>query len=168
MGGLIEVVRQNKLLDSVTIPRQWNHQENINTWGTHQGNIRGGDMQTNGVYSGNIRRPTILYPYSTQAIKGIQNLQGKVRQTQNLEHRYPVLVNCLAEFLQKYSTPYFAKVLVARNKGTKYLPTYGETYMARGKCACITFWKNAETPISRSIMHRKNVWIHNMQPMYAQ
>ena len=59
LGGLIEDVSQNKFLDTVTIPRQCNHQENINTWGTHQGKSQGGDMQANGVYSGNVQRPTI-------------------------------------------------------------------------------------------------------------
>ena len=44
LGGLIEYVRQNKFLDSVTIPRQRNNQENINTWGTYQGKSQGEDM----------------------------------------------------------------------------------------------------------------------------
>ena len=39
LGGLIEDIRRNKFFDSVTIPRQWNNKENVNTWGTHQGNI---------------------------------------------------------------------------------------------------------------------------------
>ena len=63
LGGLIEDVRRNKLLDSVTIPRQWNHQDNINTWGTHQGKIQVRNMQANGFYSGNVQRPTSLDPY---------------------------------------------------------------------------------------------------------
>ena len=42
---------------------QWNHQENINTWGTHQGKSQGGNMQENGVYSGNVQRHTSLDPY---------------------------------------------------------------------------------------------------------
>ena len=113
LGGLIEDVRQNKLLDSVTMPRQWNHQENINTWGTHQGKSQGGNMQATGVFPGNIQRPTSLDPCSIQARKGIQNLQGKGWHTQNAEHLHPVLVKFMANFLQKYSTPYFAKVLVA-------------------------------------------------------
>ena len=107
------------------MPRQWNNQDNINTWGTHQGNIQGGDMQANGVYSGNIQRPKNLYPYATHARKGIQNLQGKGCQTQNPEHCHPVLVKFMSKFLQKYSTPYLAKVLVVGNKTTKYLPKYG-------------------------------------------
>ena len=78
-------------------------------------------MQANGVYSGNVQRPTSLDPYSTQARKGIQNLQGKVWQTQNPEHRHPVLVKFMAKFLQKYSTPYFEKLLVVGNKTTKDL-----------------------------------------------
>ena len=31
----------------------------------------------------------------------------------------------MAKYLQKYSTPYFAKLLIAGNKTTKYLPKYG-------------------------------------------
>ena len=82
-------------------------------------------MQANGVFPGNVQRPTSLDPYATQARKGIQNLQGNGWQTQNTEHRHPVLIKFMAKFLQKYSTPYFAKVLVAGNKTTKYLPKYG-------------------------------------------
>ena len=40
--GLIEDVRRNKFLNSVTMPRQWDHQDNINTRVTHQGKIQGG------------------------------------------------------------------------------------------------------------------------------
>ena len=82
-------------------------------------------MQANGVYSGNVQRPTSLDPYSTQAKKVIQFLQGKGWQIQNPEHRHPLLVNFMANFLQKYSTPYFAKVMVAGNKTTKDFPKYG-------------------------------------------
>ena len=82
-------------------------------------------MQANGVYSGNAQRPTSLDPYSTHSRKVIQNLQGKGWQTQNTEHRHPVLVKFMEKFLQKYSTPYFAKVLVAGNKTTKDLPKCG-------------------------------------------
>ena len=42
LGVLIEDVGQKQLLDSVTMPRQWNNQVNINTWGNHQGKIQGG------------------------------------------------------------------------------------------------------------------------------
>ena len=125
LGGLIEDVRQNKFLDSVTMPRQWKHQEYINTWGTHQGKSQGWNIQANGVYSRNVQRPTNLDHYATQERKGIQHLQGKGWQTQNQEHRHPVLIKFMAKFLKKYSTPYFVKVLVARNKTTKYLPKYG-------------------------------------------
>ena len=83
-------------------------------------------MQVNEVYPGKVQSPTSLDPYSTQAINGIQDLQGKVWQTQNPKHRHPVLVKFMAKFLQKYSTPYFAKVLVAGNKKTNDLPKYGE------------------------------------------
>ena len=69
LGGLIEDVRQNKLLDSVTIPRQCNSQENINTWGTHQGKSQGGNIQVTGVFPGNNQRTTSLETYLTQARK---------------------------------------------------------------------------------------------------
>ena len=82
------------------MPMQWNHQDNINTWGTHQGKSQGGDMKANEVNLGNVQRPTSLDPYSTQAIKGIKNLQGKGWQTQNTEHHHPVLVKFMANFLQ--------------------------------------------------------------------
>ena len=52
LGRLIKCVRRNKFLDSVTIPRQWNNQDNSNTWGTHNGKIQGGNMQTNGGFPG--------------------------------------------------------------------------------------------------------------------
>ena len=67
LGGLIEDVRRNKLLDSVTMPSQWNNQENVNTWATHHGKIQGGNIQENGVLTGNFQSPTSLDPYSTQA-----------------------------------------------------------------------------------------------------
>ena len=63
LGGLIEDLRREKFLDSVKIPRQRNKQENINTWGIHQGKSQGGNMQEHGVYSGNVQRPTSLDPY---------------------------------------------------------------------------------------------------------
>ena len=62
LGGLIEDVQQNKLLDWVTMPRQWNNQENGNTWETHHGNGEGGDMQANGDFYGAVQRPTGLNP----------------------------------------------------------------------------------------------------------
>ena len=63
-------------------------------------------MQATGVFTDNVQIPTSLDPYSTQARKGIQNLQGKGRQTQNTKHRHLVLVKFMAKFLHKYLTPY--------------------------------------------------------------
>ena len=154
LGELIEDVRRKKILDSVTMPRQWNHKENIDTWGIHQGKSQGGNMQGNGVYLGKVLRPTSLDPYSTQARKGIKNLQGKGWQIQNQEHRHPVLVKFMAKFLQKYSSPYFEKVLVARNKTTKGLPKYGGNLHGKRDMCMHHIWKNAETQISSFIMQR--------------
>ena len=63
LGGLIEDVRRKIFLDSVTMPRQRNNQENTNTWVTHQGKSQGGNMQATGVFLGNVQRPTILDLY---------------------------------------------------------------------------------------------------------
>ena len=75
-------------------------------------------------FPGTAQRPTSLYPYSTQARKVIQNPQGKKWQAQNLEHRHPVLIKFMARFLQKYATPYFAKLLITGNKTVGDLPKY--------------------------------------------
>ena len=105
--------------------RQWDNQENVNTWTTRHGKIQGGNMQANGVLSGTVQRPTSLDPYSTQSRKGIQNSQEKGWQEQNPEHRHLVLIKFMAKFLQKYATPYFEKMLIAVNKTLKYLAKYG-------------------------------------------
>ena len=163
LGGLIKDVRRNKFLDSVIIPRQWNNQENINTWGTHQGKSQGGYMQVNGVYSVNAQRPKILDPYSTQARKGIQNLRGKRWQTQNSEHRHPVLVKFMAKFLQTYSTPYFEKVLVAGNKTTKDLPKYGRNLHGKRDMCMHHILEKCRNP-NFSFYHAQKKW---MDSQYA-
>ena len=96
LGGLIEDLRHNKLLYLVTIPRQWNNQDNVNTWETHHGKIQGVNMQANGGFIGTFQNPTSLYPYSTQARKEIKNSQGKGWQAQKPEHHHPVVIyGCL-------------------------------------------------------------------------
>ena len=77
LGGLISNVRRNTFMDSVTMTRQWNKQDNVNTWVTHHGKTEGGNMQENGIFPGNVQMPTILDPYSTQARKGMKNSQGE-------------------------------------------------------------------------------------------
>ena len=47
LGGLIEDVRRNKILGSVTIPSQWNNQDTGNNWTNHQGKGHRGNMQAN-------------------------------------------------------------------------------------------------------------------------
>ena len=73
--------------------------------------FRGG-MQANGVLTSAVQRPTGLDPYSIQARKGIENIQGKVWKDQNPEHCHPVLIKFIARFLQNYSTNYFARTLL--------------------------------------------------------
>ena len=85
----------------------------------------GGKYASRWGFSGTVQRPTRLNNYSTQSRQGIQNSQEKGWQAQNPEHRHPVLIKIMAKFLQKYSTPYFEKVLIAGNKTLKYLPKYG-------------------------------------------
>ena len=93
--------------------------------GNPPGQDSGVEYASNWNFSGNVQRPTSLDPYSTQARKGMHNLQWKGWTTQNTEHLHLVLVKFMAKFLQKHSTLYFTKVLVAGNKTTKYLPKYG-------------------------------------------
>ena len=76
-------------------------------------------MQATGVFPGNSQRHTSLDPYSTQARRGIQNLQEKGWQTQNPEHRHQALVKFMAKLLQKYPTPYFEKLLIRRKQDNK-------------------------------------------------
>ena len=143
LGGLIEDVRRERLLYSVTMTRQWNNQYIMNNWGTHQGKSQGGGMQETQVFKENVQRPTDLDLYSTQARNGIQNLQGKEWQTQNPEHFHPVLVKFMTKFLQKYSTPYFAKELVAGDKTTKDLAKYeGNLHGKRDMCMHHIFEKS--------------------------
>ena len=84
--------------------------------GNPPGQESGGKYASNWGLPGNVQRPISLDHYSTQARKGIQNLQAKGWQTQNPEHRHPVLVKFMSKFLKKYSTPYFAKVLIRRKQ----------------------------------------------------
>ena len=105
---------------------------NLEAWCSKHSNASSSTNQaqrgyaSNWGFSGNVQGNTSLEPYSTKARKGIKFLQWKVWQTQNPEHRHPVLVKSMANLLQKHSTPYFAKVLVEGNKKTKYFPKYGE------------------------------------------
>ena len=136
LGGLIEDVRSDKLLDSVTMTRQWNNQDTENNWATHHGKGHGGNMQANGVFSGAVQIPKGPDPYSSPTVNGIidQKPQGKGWQAPNPEHCHSVFIKFMARFLQTYSTPYFAKVLIAGHKTVRYLPKYwgnlqGKIYM---------------------------------------
>ena len=60
-------------------------------------------------------------PLFNTSKKGNSKSTREKWQAQNLEHRHPVLIKFTARFLQKYATPYFAKVLIAGNKKVKYL-----------------------------------------------
>ena len=48
LGVLIKDAQRNKLLDSVTTPRQWKNQDNEKNWSTHYVKGNGGTMQANG------------------------------------------------------------------------------------------------------------------------
>ena len=114
------------------MPRQWNNQENLNTWRNHQGKSQGGNMQATGVFTGNAQRPTRLDAYSTQARKVMQNLQGKGWQTQNTEHRHPVLVKVMEKFLQNIQHLISQKYQSQETRQRKIFQNMGKTYMVRG------------------------------------
>ena len=101
--------------------------------------------------------------------KRIKNPQGKGWQAQNPEHLHPVLIIFMARFLQRYATPYFAKVLIAGNKTVIYLPKYGgNLHGKRDMFIHHILKKHSRTQISHFILHRQKNWVHNMQPIYAQ
>ena len=123
-GGLIKDVRQKNIgfshnAKAMEPPREYKHLGNL------PGQESGGEYESKwGLFR---QRPKAykFIPLIDTGKKGIQNLQGNGWQTQNPEQRHPVLVKFMAKFLQKYSTPYFSKVMVAGNKTTKYFPKYG-------------------------------------------
>ena len=47
LGGFIEDVCCNKFLDYITMPSQWNTQDNGNKWSTHNGKGQGTSGQSN-------------------------------------------------------------------------------------------------------------------------
>ena len=52
----------------------------------------------------------------------------------------------MAKFLQKYSTPYFAKLLVAVNKTTKDLPKYGGNLHGKRDMCMKHIWDKSRNP----------------------
>ena len=168
LGGLIKDVRRNKLLDPVTMKRQWNNQENLNTWATHHGKIQGGNVQPNGVfrYSPKVNKFRPLFNISK---KGNGNFirGGMLWQAQNPEHRHLVIIKFMAKFVQKYSTPYFTKVLIAGKKTVNDLPKYGGKLHGKRDMCMNQILEKCKKKIARSIMHTQNNWMRNMQQMYA-
>ena len=81
-------------------------------------------MQANGVFPGTFQRPKSLDTYSKQARKEIKHPKGKVWQSQNSEHCHPVLIKFMTRLLQKYTKPYFEKVLIPGNRTVRYLLKY--------------------------------------------
>ena len=113
--------------------------------GNLPGQESGVEYASNWGFPGNVQKPTSLDPYSTQARKWIQKLQGKGWQTQNTEYLHPVLVKFMAKLLRKYSILYLEKVLVAGNKTMKYFPKFGgDLHGKRDMCMhhILEKWKN--------------------------
>ena len=79
LGNLIEDVWFKKFLGSVTIPRQWNNQENGDNWITHYGKGHEGNIQANGVFSSAFTTPKVPDPYSLPTGNGTvdQTAEGK-------------------------------------------------------------------------------------------
>ena len=70
-------------------------------------------------------RVPYLYLQPSGNVTGAQIAQGRGWQAPILEHCHPVFVKFMASFLQKYTTLYFAKVLIADNKTVRDLPEVG-------------------------------------------
>ena len=168
--GLIQDVQLNKLLDYVTMLSQWNTQDRGHNWSTHHVKGQGDSSQSNGVFSGAVPISRGLDHYAQPSVNltRAQTPQGMVCQELFLEHSHPFFIKFMARFLQKYLTPYFAKVLIAGNKTVPDLPEFGGICRVRETYVCTIFLINVLILITLSIMHRQIKWIHNMLITYAQ
>jgi len=124
LGGLIEDVRRNRPLESVTLPRQWKFQEN--SFGSNMALGQGSNHNHN-AFGGNQHRPQGQDPFSPPVSSGqaTKPLQGKGWVPPSPDPRHPFFINFMGKFLQRYGTPYFTKVLIAGNKKVGNLPRYG-------------------------------------------
>ena len=111
LGVLTKDVWRNKLLGLVTIPRQWNNQDNGNSWEKHHGKGHRDNIQENGAFSDAVPMPKSTDPYSLPAVNvtGNQTPKGRGWKAPIPEHHHPVFIKFMASFLQKYATPYFEK-----------------------------------------------------------
>ena len=125
LGRLIEDVRRTKLLELVTMPRQWRNQYTGKIGQTNRERVLG--IMCKQIVFGAVQMPKGLDPYSPPTENGIryQKPQGKGWQVSNPEHCHPVSIKFKARYLQKYATPYFSKVLIVGNKTVRYFPKYG-------------------------------------------
>ena len=80
LGGLIDNVRTNKLLDSVTIPMQQNTKDQRNNWYTHHVNGQRDSSKSIGEFYGAVPMPsdTDLYSQPPGNITVLQTLQGRI------------------------------------------------------------------------------------------
>ena len=127
LGFLVEDVQRNKLLDSITMSRQWITQDHGNNWYTHHYKGQGASIQANGEFSGDVPMPRVPYPYPMPSVNttGSQTPKGGGWKAPSPEHFHPVFIKFMARFLQKYATHFFAKVLIAGNKTVRGFPKFG-------------------------------------------
>ena len=114
----------------------------------HLGNPPGKDLRgeyaSKWVFPGNVQMPKHLYPYSTQARKGMQNPQGKGWQTQKPR----TLPSSARQIYGKFSAKNIPHLILQRywsreTRQQNICQNMGETYMLKGTCACIIFCKNS-------------------------
>ena len=103
--------------------------------GNPPGQELGGEYASNWFFS---RQRTKAYKFrllfNTSKNRNIKFTREGMAE-KNTEYLHPVIVRFMAKFRQKYSTPYFAKVLVAGKKTTKDLPKYeGNLHGKRDTC----------------------------------
>ena len=87
-----------------------------------------GDIsQSNGEFYSAVSMPRGPDPYLNPSgnTTGEKTPQGKGWQALIPENRHPFFIKFMARFLQKYTKPYFAKVLIAVNKTLQDFSKFG-------------------------------------------
>ena len=128
LGGLIKDIRQNKLLDSFTMPRQWNNRDSLKTWATHHGSIQGGGgYASKWIFFGCRPKSNGSRPLLNTGKKGNKRSKPTREGTSGKKYRTPPSSahQIYGKVPEKYATHYFVKLLIAGNKTMRDLPKYG-------------------------------------------
>ena len=98
-------------------------------------------MQENGVYSGNVQRPTSLDPYSTQVRKKIQKLQGKGWQKKIQNTAIQCSSNLWQSSCKKFNTLFRKSIGRRKQKNERFSKIWGRFTWQEGHVHASHFGK---------------------------